>query len=381
MTRLMKKLWVFVLVYVRTWGTRDKPNTRAKTTLANNEISGRFHFKKQVLEKLPEYMRYIRRMKKTDPRGYHNYRRLGALITPEAHENSVVALECAVKDTPAFGAVLFDINAKRADDDSVVLVPFIYFTKLMNAPKGVEPFDGTIFEVMYFLTDIHKKLQSFSTPLHIGLSHRGDVRALRHIKTTNITIRHKDAIGGTSTIRTGETWRHHYYLTDTISPGDKPRWVGIPEIDDRAKLVLFSVINMYITGTAGLRIAATKKDLTAVFTIDTLRTPYFFKDRDAVLDPVTGVKKRIFHIVRTHARQLGTKKIFIKTHFRGLREFMWGGYKILITVPGWHHADTRDFNHAGYTPDDGETLPGWIPEEELVRGMARHIQTSKRFGR
>jgi len=381
MPRLIKKFWVFILVYVRDWGTRNKPKTKAKTIRTNCESSGQFHFKRQILEKLPEYMRYIRRMKKTDLRGYHNYRRLGALITPEAHENSVTALECYVQDIPAFGAVLFNIDAKKADDDNVVLVPFVYFTKLINAPKGVEPFDGTVFEVMYFMTNIHKKLQSFSTPLYIGVSHGGDVRALRYARTINTTIRHKDAMGGTSVIKTGEIWQHHPYLEGKWHPDDEPSWVNIPKLDDRARFVLFSIINMYITGTAGLRIAATKKDLTAVFTIDMLRTPYFFKDRDAVFDPVTGVKKKIFHIVRTHARQLDKKRIFIKTHFRGLREFTWGGYKILITVPGWHHADMRDFNVAGYIPDDEETLPGWISEEKLISSMAHHIKTSKRFRR
>ena len=29
-------------------------------------------------------------------------------------------------------------------------------------------------------------------------------------------------------------------------------------------------------------------------------------------------------------------------HFRGQREFVWNGYRVRISVPGWHHANMAE---------------------------------------
>ena len=49
----------------------------------------------------------------------------------------------------------------------------------------------------------------------------------------------------------------------------------------------------------------------------------------------------IFHIVRAHVRKTGQK---VKFHFRGLREFIWAGYRVSITVPGRDHFIATDFD-------------------------------------
>jgi hypothetical protein len=75
-----------------------------------------------------------------------------------------------------------------------------------------------------------------------------------------------------------------------------------------------------------------------------------------------GRRKRIFHIVRPHVRADGRA---VKMHFRGMRDFAWNGYRIVVTVPGLHHAELSELNrgmidgqvHEGYTmPQSGELL-------------------------
>jgi hypothetical protein len=94
------------------------------------------------------------------------------------------------------------------------------------------------------------------------------------------------------------------------------------------------------------RIRVMRKDgLVATFGINVLKAPYFFADRDLMVDD-KGFKKRIFHIVRPHSRHVngGDRTAFVKEHFRGERRFKWAGYDVLITVPGVHHWDVAEFN-------------------------------------
>jgi len=96
--------------------------------------------------------------------------------------------------------------------------------------------------------------------------------------------------------------------------------------------------------------------LTAVFCIDMLRTPYFFADRD-----IEYKGSKIFHIVRAHRRVgAGGNETFVKSHFRGLREFVWNGYSVRITLAGKHHADLLDANFGSYEEgilnDENETI-------------------------
>ena len=127
-----------------------------------------------------------------------------------------------------------------------------------------------------------------------------------------------------------------------------------------------------------IKVKAYKGRLAAIFSVNVLRTPYFFKDRDLCVN-VRGKKKKIFHIVRTHIRKTGS---VVRTHFRGMREFNWNGYKIRITVPGWHHVNTHDLD-IGATDGEhvedikdymdmavlGKTLSGL--EEDSVGGFRR----------
>ena len=118
---------------------------------------------------------------------------------------------------------------------------------------------------------------------------------------------------------------------------------------------------------ADIRIRAQKGSIPCIFSVDLLRTPYFFKDRDTKVN-VNGVKKRIFHIVRTHKRKFKNgREIFVKSHFRGLRHFRWNDYNVTITMPGFHHRSLQEFGAAGHVME-GDAVPS---------GFADSRQTGK----
>lgn len=71
---------------------------------------------------------------------------------------------------------------------------------------------------------------------------------------------------------------------------------------------------------------------------------YYFRDRE--IDD-GGKRKAIFHWVRAHHRNTGTKIASVKTHFRGNREFVWGDYNVSIRVPQKHTPMITSIQDAG----------------------------------
>jgi hypothetical protein len=127
---------------------------------------------------------------------------------------------------------------------------------------------------------------------------------------------------------------------------------------------LFRVLTSAAIGaTAGIQILVKHNALTARFNIDMLRTPYFFADRDKVKGP-TGATRRIFHIVRAHERIKGNKREVVHTHFKGIRDFVWNGYSVHISVPGLHHVPMHEFDVASHLAK--RLLPGTVPLESVV---------------
>jgi hypothetical protein len=100
----------------------------------------------------------------------------------------------------------------------------------------------------------------------------------------------------------------------------------------------------YESGNASMiQVRASKNGVSTLINVNVEQTPEFFNDREDVI--VDGIKKRIFHIVRPHERQLVDKTALVHLHFRGLRKFIWNGYEIEISVPGRDHLDvTQEWN-------------------------------------
>ena len=115
-----------------------------------------------------------------------------------------------------------------------------------------------------------------------------------------------------------------------------------------------------------------------VFYVDVktfFRSPYFFKDRDKAVNQ-NGKTKKIFHIVAAHERSLpdGNKK-FVKSHFRGIRKFMWNGYKVNIILNGKHAKSMNSWN-ADAEDAVNENIPeGNITSYELADRVGKVLDT------
>jgi hypothetical protein len=143
---------------------------------------------------------------------------------------------------------------------------------------------------------------------------------------------------------------------------------------------LFTLVaNMYEAAQAGVINveARAPNKLVANFAVDVRRTPYFFKDRDAVVADA-GHTKRIFHIVRTHTRTTKSgQETAVKTHFRGLRSFVWNGFAVNITVPVRDHLAIADLDVGALDAEHNIAEPVLSMEETgamLVRVKAEGLK-------
>ena len=131
----------------------------------------------------------------------------------------------------------------------------------------------------------------------------------------------------------------------------------------------FAFNSYFWIAESGLSIRVRKRHDVATFAIDMLRTPYFFADREKTVNQ-NGKTKRIFHIVRTFRRSDGT---VVKSHFRGLRKFVWNGYDVSISLGEKHHAMLLDFD--GASQDDLLDRDGpMVSSAEAGRMIDRHME-------
>jgi hypothetical protein len=301
--------------------------------------------KADVLGKLAQYEVYAKRLKKADPSAYKQYRRLGAWIIPESMLSDATNLEPVFYNVmPSFGAAAIGIgitaDSDKTEQEDVVPMRFVWFTKLDRPGRGVErPNRGTVYSFKVYFDDTQdKKINNFGhgLPLEwmVAVAPDGMIRALRVLKSETQRIRHRRGID-----RKYPSIVHHQ------------RW-GLPDIDlkdgeSKARTIEICArvcLNFWAQAAhqSMIRVTATAKDVVMPFVVDVIDTPAFFSDRETTLT-VKGTKQRIFHVVRSHRRRLSDGRVIgVKLQFRGLRDFSWNGYSVSITVPGRDHLDIAD---------------------------------------
>lgn len=360
------------------------------------EVYGEFNFRDTILEQLETYFIYLERMKVHDPEAYAFYRQVGATVMPYSATGSDRRRHSDDHDKPdlhrtplpswfhqqrpAFGCYAYGADPQTEKYEktekhpgkpgSRVWVPkFMYFTKYSAPPPNMQLMSGgDIYVLTIWWDNRHdrKLRRRGGVPQRFGMFVSADgkqVVALRVCDTTMVPIWSKRKH---STFRIPKRAWH--------IPSAFEEWAKEHHLDVQTFLTetfLRAIERHEHAQYSMVRVAATKDNMTAVFSVNVKRTGYFFQDRDYRLNE-EGTRKRIFHIVRPHTRADGTD---VKMHFRGEREFSWAGYQISITVPGYDHLNTNEFS-AGtldeYWQLDDEQYLG-MPE--LGERMAKTIKT------
>jgi hypothetical protein len=335
--------------------------------------SGEFYFREAILDQLDYYFTCIKRMRRSDPDAFGLYSRVGALLMPRGllDDSDYPLIGLGVSSwfrtvLPDFGAVFYGDKARRSEAEvsskKHSLWPrFFYFRKYKHGrgPVAIEPVtDGAVYVLTaYWDRPEEKGFKAAPSELAVAVERDGSVRLLRTLTSETVTIRHKRGIDrGRRTTFERPVWaKGGAFLRG---------WAGEHRIEAEEmaqRLFAQATVLVELAQNSMVRVSVNRADLTAAFTVNIKRTPYFFKDRELVVNE-NGRRKRIFHIVRPHVRADGRA---VKMHFRGMRDFAWNGYRIVVTVPGLHHAELSELNrgmidgqvHEGYTmPQSGELL-------------------------
>jgi hypothetical protein len=393
MVQAIIRFYLFIVDWLRPVEaiTRRRDRSRASQI----EDTGRFYFKRNILDKLDDYFESIRKLRRWDPDSYAVYSRVGAqIVSPKMgsyHRVDDLDPKWRAGHRLGFGAVaLLDDGLGEDGDEDRVPWKFGLIQKLDLPPANVEPvLSGTIYSVTSFSTTEGDR-KAFSPDymewvnrFHVCVSTDGrSVRLLKE-RTSTRTVRPKHGRPFSVPCR---LWGFPSGLAFVARENARKNAKGGRRFESAQEIAEFMfvwLVQSYEQASADIRVRVSDGSNVAAFCVDMVRTPYFFRDRDVSIN-VNGTRKKIFHVVRVHERRLRNGvSTFVRSHFRGERSFRWNGYQVLITMPGLHHRDLLDFDVGSYDQDAMKELgisdrgmigmgaAGKAMDQAITRGMVQ----------
>jgi len=342
----------------------------------HSEIIGQFNFRDTILEQLERYFFYLDRMRKFDREAWDLYKRVGGLLVPYSsvpdivldrqegdekewdaylrrHKKETRLSPWFLKTRPSFGCVAYGVSPEIEKIEHTPIpgkgkrwgrwVPkFMYFWKYDKSAIPCElqkvAGDGDFYK-MTIWWDRGGEKDKWGTPQEYGIyvAPDGSMTVLKMIETKIFYAESKKHHGDKTRIpqrlwqipHDMEEWAHKHgttaqiYLSNLFAE-NAFRWEG-------------AISTM-------IKISVCNNKRYACFGIDVHRLPYFFKDRDFVLNE-NGHRKRIVHLVRPYTDKNGVHHGF---QFRGEKQFTWAGYEVTVTIPGLDHPMWEELNIGFY---------------------------------
>lgn len=339
----IKRLWNRVAFWTRVseeeaGGQPAAPvghNRKPRQKKSDVETRGSFYYLDNILDDLDDYRASVKQMRRFDPDAFDYYSRVGAQVVAERAVVDVGELPAVwrcLDERPARGMVHMAGRSSR-DKEDWLHGSLISFMKIKTR-EGVEVAPGDLYEVTAFYRDLKKGKGFGALSYFVSVAPDGGVRVLRERKLL------RSASGIPCRV-----WQLPEWLADSAEDAKR---LGIERrsASERGRFAFLIAANFCEHAADGVQVRAAKDGVTAIFNVDMLRTPYFFKDRDKTVT-VGGKAKKIFHIARAHERiTAGGAKTFVRSHFRGERKFSWNGYRVTVSMPGLHHSLLQRFTAA-----------------------------------
>lgn len=344
--------------------------------------------KRSILDHLDDNTKIVGRMKAFFPSEYGLYSQLGAVIIP--HDEAFLPCGRAelaaepvspwfLKARPGFGAVVTGTPNDETRPVGNMFPRLMHFLKVTHPRERrkymfrdghvtVQPIATTsdfyVF-TLYFderdwarlfprksredwkMCKFYERALAIELPLEITKDN--DVRPLKIKRDRYVK---PDKYSGYGDVRRTVSLWEYPFSKEFVSIGCKSSLP--PELYILSEVAL-TLLTYEEANASMIQVRASKNDVCSLVNVNVEQTPEFFNDREDVI--VDGIKKRIFHIVRPHERQLVDKTTLVHLHFRGLRKFVWNGYEIEISVPGRDHLDVvRDWDVTAR--DEGDAADG-----------------------
>lgn len=309
-----------------------------------------------LLDSLDDAFEGFRAFKAADPDAYKLFSQVGAAVS-SSDGGVYTALDPYFKrgNLPAFACVHL-ARAEKGESDTVG-ARFIYLQKI-NRPINVQPSNLPTYRIgaIHALKGREKAVCSYGA---VAVSQDGTVSPLK--ECAPCTQRLPNRGGKIVSMR----WSYGRFGLWAKDRGKT--------VEQHAQDIFSIVANLAMQPESGLTVRVSKGKHTATFSIDMLRTPYFFADRDKTVNE-NGRTKRILHIVRGHQRTGADGKVrYVKPHFRGLRRFTWNGYSVAIGMAGKHFVGPLTFTAASSEYPEPPNHD-WIDSEEV--GRLIHVHTT-----
>ena len=310
-----------------------KKSHRRKNVRRDKEHHGAHYYLGDLLDQIDDTFKSLRLLKKHNREDYNLFSKAGVTVVNGDYnwtDNEYNAW-FDFKNMPAFGACHYPTLPEDKEIEARGKAPakFLFFKK-MKRPYNVQPSNDTVF-IMTAIFEREKR--QGVCDVYISVDNEGEVKPLKMCQPQYLPFKKQ----GDGAWRMKWDWPEDLKMVAQCN-GYDPYTM--------ARSLFITTTNVSMTSSSGITVRAKKKKDVATFAIDMLRTPYFFADRDKVVDD-KGQTKKIFHIVRGHYRQsTDGAATHVKTHFRGLRRFTWSGYQVLVSMNGKNNTDVFDFKEA-----------------------------------
>jgi hypothetical protein len=294
-----------------------------------------------LLKQLDMYFADLEYLRRGNPEMASVFEKIGVGLCSSSRKLFTVIEPGFVQKMPATGCFYFG----RHDTDDTMCLRFLYFLKKAR-PVNVQFSNHTVYEIGGVFGIKERHFFRF----HISVDALGCVRALKEIQPSTHFV-------GKGSRRNGGHYKAPIVRMEWVYPSllytyvseAKKRTGSDWSVDDIVEELFSFCVNGALHGELDMNVRVKKNGKTASFSINMLRTPYFFSDREKTKNE-KGTTVPILHIVRPHFRNGKA----IKAHWRGERRFMWNGYSVSIGMPGKHFKPLSDLTAAAWDEAEAE---------------------------
>ena len=316
---------------------------------------GAHYYLTDLLDQMDRAFNGMDALKKADPQAYKRFLKMSCnvfckdMVTERGDEKAWADIgnqfAIDVNDIPSQGCVYVPTSDKWPEDDDQYPM-FIYFHRIKK-PINVQQSNGIVIEMGMCWAGKDNKSKPFADVFWVSVAEDGSVTPLKELTKKSEKVDRKIKRKGVqpfSVVRT--SWEHSHLLKYGADCRHET-------IEQTAYWSLWTAINCTLATDSGINVRVMKGARRLTFAIDMLRTPYFFKDREKVVNE-NGNTKKIFHIVAAHKRVVNGVEQIVKSHTRGLRKFIWNGYRVNILLLGKHMNSINSFTADGINEIDVE---------------------------
>mgnify|MGYP001280678920 CR=1 FL=1 len=363
------------LTKILTWlGLRYQPyepekKPRKPSARREKKHYGAHYYLSDLLDNIDEAFTSMNGLKKADK---HLYKIFSKIACHVSDKNLVVRntddnhWKIDVNDIPALGSAYMGTaqkNREIEEDNEDKLYPTMVFFRRIKRPFNVQPTNNITLECGFVFNSERDQL-SMTDIFHVEVYEDGSVQPLKTLMQEPVRLKtNKHDKRGPYFVRT--RWKYPEMLEQHCIEAKI-------SMSEYVSFVLWGAVNMCVASDQGVQVRVSKGNRRITFAVDMLRTPYFFNDRDKVVNE-NGQTKRIFHIVRAHERTMaGGEKKIIRSHTKGLRKFKWNGYSVNILLPGKHINSINEWTTDGIPYVDIESAPeGLVCQTELSKKLSK----------